>query len=484
MASVKISELNTLISITSDDFFALVDSGSGTTYRTTFNVLNNWMAASASCFSASYALSSSWAVSASYALSSSWANNARSSSYALTASFYDLAGYAPAFATSASFAATASSLQGNGTSWEQTLKISRSLTLASGSSLEVPRMVNRIPVNPLLGKANSIFFNTEYGGGVVNDYAKIYYMESPVDSGRLLFDISDDIVNVYGTGIIGSGSGESPDIETITLTESGFLFSGLQSNGYFATASLFFIGANGKIYGRGFEARDYSQSLVNQVGFHGTASHAITASYLIGSGTGGNAPIGAIMDFAGTGAPADTNWALCDGSELSQAGYPTLYILLGTTWGVASPGNFKLPDLRKRFTLGAGTTSDYLGNVGDTGGSENLNSHYHLIGKTVKGIYGDGSTRNDDVYFVWVNDQSVNMDDDFPATTSPNGSTHAGFLLTGDDSHDRWQPKVGLGTTTNNGFIIGTSFGFVVGTNGSSDINPPYAVCNKIIRIA
>lgn len=51
----------------------------------------------------------------------------------------------------------------------------------------------------------------------------------------------------------------------------------------------------------------------------------------------------------------DTNipsgWLLCDGSEYIQTGtYSNLYVLLGSKYGIATAGNFKVPDLRKSTT--------------------------------------------------------------------------------------------------------------------------------------
>lgn len=62
-------------------------------------------------------------------------------------------------------------------------------------------------------------------------------------------------------------------------------------------------------------------------------------------------PAGAIMPFAGTTVP--TGYLLCDGSEVSQTTYATLFSVIGLTYN-ASPttGMFALPDLRGRFALG------------------------------------------------------------------------------------------------------------------------------------
>jgi microcystin-dependent protein len=66
--------------------------------------------------------------------------------------------------------------------------------------------------------------------------------------------------------------------------------------------------------------------------------------------------LGEIRMFAGGFAPS--GWELCDGRELSQAGHAALYSLILGTYGQASAGNFKLPDLRGRVPLHMGTGRD------------------------------------------------------------------------------------------------------------------------------
>ena len=70
----------------------------------------------------------------------------------------------------------------------------------------------------------------------------------------------------------------------------------------------------------------------------------------------GLTPIGSIMPFAGNIEPTATGWFFCNGQELSQGVYNTLYQLIGFTYkaqGLVTAGNFALPDLRGRFPLGA-----------------------------------------------------------------------------------------------------------------------------------
>lgn len=66
-------------------------------------------------------------------------------------------------------------------------------------------------------------------------------------------------------------------------------------------------------------------------------------------------PTGTIMQFAGLSSPS--GWLMCDGSVQLSAQYPELSVLLGTRFGTAQAGYFKLPDFRGRTAVGAGQGS-------------------------------------------------------------------------------------------------------------------------------
>lgn len=74
----------------------------------------------------------------------------------------------------------------------------------------------------------------------------------------------------------------------------------------------------------------------------------------------GSRIIGEIISFGGASAPS--GWLVCDGSERPIDGYQRLYEVLGLSWGpltngmgVAGGSHFRLPDLRGRSLIGAGT---------------------------------------------------------------------------------------------------------------------------------
>ena len=92
-------------------------------------------------------------------------------------------------------------------------------------------------------------------------------------------------------------------------------------------------------------------------------------------------PVGAIVDFCVATAPS-AQWHLADGTAISRAAYPTLFTLIGTTFGVGNgTTTFNLPDYRDRMSIGAGTSYAAAATGGATTGtashSHTVNSHTH-----------------------------------------------------------------------------------------------------------
>lgn len=67
-------------------------------------------------------------------------------------------------------------------------------------------------------------------------------------------------------------------------------------------------------------------------------------------GGGSAAPIGAIIDFAGSTVPS--GWLVCAGQSLVRAEYADLFAVIGTTFGSVSGSTFSLPDCRGRVSAG------------------------------------------------------------------------------------------------------------------------------------
>ena len=96
-----------------------------------------------------------------------------------------------------------------------------------------------------------------------------------------------------------------------------------------------------------------------------------------------DAPIGAILAFGGTSAPA--GWMICNGAAVSRTTYAALFAAIGTAFGAGDGSTtFNIPDLREATTKGAGETGQTVGNHVKTGGlavgeflDDRLQGHQH-----------------------------------------------------------------------------------------------------------
>ena len=90
--------------------------------------------------------------------------------------------------------------------------------------------------------------------------------------------------------------------------------------------------------------------------------------------TGATAPVGSIMQHAGSTAP--TGWLLCDGSAVSQTAYAALFATIGTAYnnsgGQSTPGAglFRVPLLTGRVPVGRNASDSDFDTLGETGGAK------------------------------------------------------------------------------------------------------------------
>ena len=104
----------------------------------------------------------------------------------------------------------------------------------------------------------------------------------------------------------------------------------------------------------------------------------------------GLVPVGAVIPYCGTSAPA--NWAFAFGQQLEKAGHPALWAALGETFGAATATHFRLPDLRGRAPIGkdnmggtpanrvtSGVSGVDAATLGAAGGSQALQQHNHGV---------------------------------------------------------------------------------------------------------
>jgi microcystin-dependent protein len=187
-----------------------------------------------------------------------------------------------------------------------------------------------------------------------------------------------DIASATTTDL-GAVEGKFHDITgSATVTSFGTVRAGLEKVLTFeggvtlthdATALILPGGAN-MLTAAGDVATFYSEGSGN---WRCTSYQHATASFV---------PAGAIIDYAGTSAPA--GWLLCYGQLVSRTTYARLFAAISTTFGAGDGATtFSLPDYRGRVAAGkddmGGTSANRLTDqtegvdgdtLGDTGGAE------------------------------------------------------------------------------------------------------------------
>lgn len=140
-----------------------------------------------------------------------------------------------------------------------------------------------------------------------------------------------------------------------------------------------------------------------------------------------DAPLGTILAFGGTTAPA--GWMLCQGQALSRTTYAKLFAIIGTAFGAGDGSTtFNIPDLRGEFLRGAGTNGHSgQGNGGSVGthqdstaiqnqiaeqnthrlvigfGSGNINMIKNSEGSTKEGLTGNAyMTNNQEITSIYT----------------------------------------------------------------------------------
>jgi microcystin-dependent protein len=161
--------------------------------------------------------------------------------------------------------------------------------------------------------------------------------------------------------------------------------------------------------------------------------------------------IGEIVCFAGSASP-DTGWLPCDGTSLLRADYPTLFTVIGTTYGSADGTHFNLPDLSGRVVVASGSGSGLTPRVlGDSFGEE---THTLVTGEQASHTHIDGGhTHVEGVAAPAVGAAIVGVP--IPSAIPAVGVTGSGSASLsnsgGDGAHNNIQPSLAL-----NYFIVAT----------------------------
>ncbi len=191
-------------------------------------------------------------------------------------------------------------------------------------------------------------------------------------------------------------------------------------------------------------------------------------------------PIGAMMDYWGSAAPA--GWLLCHGQAVSRTTYAALFSAISTVGGVGDGSTtFNIPDCRGRVVAGqddmGGTSANRLTNqaggldgdaLGATGGSEthtltdaqmastpvtvsaSQDAHEHFIGNTNQASSGTGSPLSSTTYLMrsrsgtneyFLGGDSGGASIGLTSSATP-AITASGTVQGSDQAHNNVQPTI------------------------------------------
>lgn len=172
-------------------------------------------------------------------------------------------------------------------------------------------------------------------------------------------------------------------------------------------------------------------------------------------------PVGGVIDYPSASVP-NSNWHLADGTAISRSAYPTLFALIGTTFGSGDGSTtFNLPNYTDRMAIAAGN----LYSLASTGGEAT-----HVLTTTEIPSHNHTATSNvtDPGHQHSTSDGNHFITDGHGAIAYNSGSN----LAIASDKTASATTGISVSTSTNN-----------TGGDGAHNNLPPYLAMYKIIRV-
>jgi hypothetical protein len=185
-------------------------------------------------------------------------------------------------------------------------------------------------------------------------------------------------------------------------------------------------------------------------------------------------PAGTVLPFAGAVAPS--GWALCDGSTVSRANNPELYLAVGDAWGNGDGSTtFHLPDMRGKFMRG---TDNAAGNDPDSGTRTAANAGGN-VGDNVGTVQGDGTNS---AGLTYVDTYLYSIDSDY---VTPGGIAYTNVLPTLSRGIDNTSGRIysGGGSGPPSDIRLRNLPATVSVTGGNSETRAKNANMNYIIKL-
>lgn len=196
-------------------------------------------------------------------------------------------------------------------------------------------------------------------------------------------------------------------------------------------------------------------------------------------------PIGTIILYVAGGTPP-AGWMNCDGSLISPLVYPTLFALIGTTYGGDGVTTFGLPDLRGRTAVGLGQGTGLTNRaLAAYGGEEahilsiaELAAHNHTASQAATTATQGTHTHTDSGHahlagYVWSNYQTGTGNTGFA------NSANASPVNTGSASAAIAAASAGAITVTNGAITVANN-----GSGSGHNTMPPFLVLSYIIKVS
>lgn len=201
-------------------------------------------------------------------------------------------------------------------------------------------------------------------------------------------------------------------------------------------------------------------------------SGAVTAAKLAADVNNLFVPVGGVMPYAGSTAPAGGKWMLADGSAISRTSYATLFAAIGTTYGAGDTvTTFNLPNLKGRVVVGLDATQTEFDALAETGGAKT-----HTL--TIAQMPAHTHLQNPHDHTQNPHNHAINA-----ARTMNENSINGNSTLDVDSAWGLASPETEATAPATPSINSATATNMYTGENAPHNNLQPYVVLNYLIRV-